>query len=285
MTNPHASVTIRRARDADRAAVGAVEAQSTPGLRYVDQVFDLFMDSTQGEFLVAEVEEKVVACGKFTLLPDGSAWLETLRVMPDYQGMGIGKRFYEEFFAIARRTQVPTMRMYTGTKNVVSKGLAERFGFRLAERFGEVRLPLAEIVPQSEERTFARITDPRRATELILPHSYLWHDFLVMNRTFYKITAALCTMLATAGQVYGTPDNESVIVLGARFMPEEVVHIGLFGGDGAACLRFAMQQTHKQALGRLNCIYPLDALQVQEQLVAAGFQVLDATLIVMETDL
>ncbi|MCB0124304.1 MAG: GNAT family N-acetyltransferase [Caldilineaceae bacterium] len=280
-SNP--TITVRPATYADRAAIVAAEALSTPGLRYVDQVFDLFMDRTQGEFLVAELAGDVVACGKFTITPDGSAWLETLRVIPACQGLGIGKRFYEAFFALAHRDGISTMRMYTGTKNVVSKGLAERFGFRLAEAFTEARLPVAQATPTSEAIPFQPVTDPHRAYQLIGQHRDNWHDFLVMNRTFYKITPALCTWLTVAGQVYEEPASESIMVIGARFMPEEALHIGFFGGDVTKCLRFALQQGCAAGVPRLNCIFPAASFAVYDALLQADFHPLDATLIVMET--
>ncbi|MCJ7622744.1 MAG: GNAT family N-acetyltransferase, partial [Anaerolineaceae bacterium] len=104
-------IVVRRARNDDREQVFEVESKSTPRLSYVPKVFDMFLSDETGEFLVAEVNECLVACGKFTVVPDGSAWLETLRVIPEYQGLGIGKRFYERFFEIARQKGVPKMRM------------------------------------------------------------------------------------------------------------------------------------------------------------------------------
>lgn len=126
-----AAITIRPAAPGDLDAVIAVEAGSTPGLRYVARVIDDFVADPTGEFTVAEIGGIVVGCAKLTRMPDGSAWLETLRVAPAFQGLGVGKRLCEGFFAFARREGISMMRMYTGVTNAASKGLAERFGFRL----------------------------------------------------------------------------------------------------------------------------------------------------------
>jgi len=292
MTTTDQTILVRPAQYSDRVAICAAEAKSTPGLRYVDQVFELFMDRTQGEFLVAEIAGEIVACGKFTIVPDGSAWLETLRVTPECQGLGIGKRFYEEFFAIARRTGVSTMRMYTGTKNAVSKGLAERFGFQLAETFAEARLPCSAALEENRAHTFEAVTDADWATEHLLAQSELWHNFLVMNRTFYQITPALCTMLIASGQLYYDAAAESIAVLGARFMPQEALHIGLFGtlfggvsggANALATLRFAQQLGCAVGAERINCIFPSSSAEIKQSLLAAGFQMAQAELIVMET--
>jgi len=282
MTPP---IIVRNARPTDRAAILAVEAKATPGLRYVPAVFDLFMADARGGFLVAEIAGEVVACGKFTVLPDGSAWLETLRVIPERQGLGIGKRFYEHFFTLAAREGVTTMRMYTGTKNLVSKGLAEHFGFRCAERFSAAWHPGETVDPAPNHPAFQAVTDPTEATTLLLAHADAWQQYLVMNRTFYRLTPPLCAALAAAGQVYATPARERVIALGARFMPAEALHIGLFGDNAEGALDFAKALAAARGVPRLTALFSTAANAPQQQLMAAGFQLEPAEFIVMEVTL
>ncbi len=74
-------IVLRKAEQEDRERVIWVESKSTPNLSYVGAIWDLFTSDEVGEFSVAEADGKLVACGKFTVVPDGSAWLETLRVM------------------------------------------------------------------------------------------------------------------------------------------------------------------------------------------------------------
>ena len=281
-------IVLRKATEEDRESVIAVETKATPSLSYVPRVFDMFNSDEEGEFLVAEADGEVVACGKFTVVPDGSAWLETLRVIPAYQGLGIGKRFYERFFEIARDKGVKTMRMYTGLRNVVSKGLAERFGFRIAAarrgawlhcRSGESEnlLPVAE--------SFQLVASAERAVDLLMPQCTRWEDFLVMNRTFYALTPALCADLAEKGQVYEDPETGSVITLGARFMPETALHIGVFAGDPGACLGFALSQGIAQESERLNCLFPVSDGELQDTFIHYGFQFETSDFIVMEVHL
>ena len=277
------TIVIRPATPADRPAVIVVEAKSTPGLQYLPQVFDQFVAEPHGEFMVATIDEEVVACGKFTPLSDGSAWLETLRVIPERQGLGIGKRFYRRFFELAAAQGITTMRMYTGTQNVVSKGLAEHFGFQPAATFRGLWLPCAQATLPPTIPTFQPISDPDEATALLMPHREAWHGFLVMNRTFYTLTPALCAELARQGQVYADPNRRSVLTLGARFMPEQALHIGLFAGDEAACLAFALQQGLARATGRLSCLLVAAATPIQETLLAYGFQLETSEFIVMES--
>ncbi|HQV29319.1 MAG TPA: GNAT family N-acetyltransferase [Thermoflexales bacterium] len=274
------AITVRRARRDDLAAINIVEAGSTPGLRYVARVFDDFVSDEVGEFSVAEIDGQVVACGKFTVMPDHSAWLETLRVLPAYQGRGAGKRLYERFFEVARREGVTTMRMYTGVTNLVSKGLAERFGFRLAGTFRGAWLPLEAAVGPA--LAFVPVTDPARATALLMPHAPRWTGFVVMNRTFYALTPILCADFARAGRVFEERASGSVVVLGARFMPEQALHIGMYAGDTRACLDFAAHLGVTRGASRVSCLFPPAAADIQAELTERGYRLESADFIVME---
>ncbi|MEM7033726.1 MAG: GNAT family N-acetyltransferase, partial [Chloroflexota bacterium] len=275
-------ILLRRATVNDRQAVIEVEAKSTPRLRYLAKVFDMFVSDQIGEFSVVEMNGDVVACGKFTIMPDESAWLETIRVIPEAQGLGIGKRLYQHFFDQALLKGVTTMRMYTGVKNVVSKGLAERFGFQLTATYRGAWLACHTTDAQTSLRPFRQITNSTEATQLLMPYHDKWTHFLVMNRTFYAITPALCADLAGKGWVYEEPTSGSVMTIGARFMPEQALHIGVFGGDVAACLAFALQKGLECGAERLSCLFPPTDAQIQQTLQHHGFQFEASDFIVME---
>lgn len=273
-----AVITIRKATSADRTQVLQVEKLSTPGLQYLPHVYELFLSDERGEFSVAEIEGEVVACAKFTVLPDESAWLETIRVVPARQGLGIGKRFYENYFAIAQREGVCTMRMYTGVRNAVSKGLAERFGFQLEETFTEMSFDVSEM-ESGEVGDFRPISDPAEAIGRIMPHAASWGGYLVMNRTFYTLSPALCTTLAQRGFVYASGDN--TVVLGARFMPQTALHLGFFAGDPTACLNFATHQAVQRGVTKIFCLFPSRVGGLQGVLEGGGFRPKPSELIVM----
>ena len=53
-----------------------------------------YYTTTRGEFTVVCVDGKPVGIGKLTVLYDNSAWLELLRVHPQYQRQGAGTALY-----------------------------------------------------------------------------------------------------------------------------------------------------------------------------------------------
>jgi N-acetylglutamate synthase-like GNAT family acetyltransferase len=277
-------ISLRKARYEDREKVIQVEAKATPNLNYVGDVWNLFTTDEIGDFLVAEADGEVVACGKFTILPDRSAWLETLRVIPDYQGLGIGKRFYKKFYELAKIRGVSTMRMYTGVKNVVSKGLAERFGFHLAARYRGASLNMVDgnVSPDGH---FKLVKKPEEAYKLLHPFKKKWTGFLVMNRTFYTITNTLAKFLIKKEMLYYDAKSCSTITVGARFLPERALHIGVFSGDIEKCLDFAIKSANEVSAARLNCDFPYLDKSIEKGLVQNGFSLSDSDFIVMETNL
>ena len=176
---------LRRAVPGDREKAIEVESKSTPNLSYVLDVFEMFISDEEGEFSVAEMDGEVVGCGKYTVLPDGSVWLETLRVIPERQGMGVGKKFYERWLERARLQERRTMRMYTGVMNVVSKGLAERYGLSLAETFRGASLPCDADSGKGTAGGFKLVKDPDRAASLLMPLSCEWRGFQCCKRTIH----------------------------------------------------------------------------------------------------
>ncbi len=264
------NIVLRRAEPKDKEKVIWVESKSTPNLRYLPKVFEMFASDMIGEFSVEEIDGELVACGKYTVLPDGTVWLEALRVIPERQGLGLGKHLYEHWLELARTQGVKEMKMYTGVTNVVSSGLAERYGFRLRGTFkGNTRLftPAMGTVGG-----FTSVHDPKEATELLMPLEDDWFGWLVMNRTFYRFSPALCEHMTKHGMVYKDERTGSVVTLGARFMPEQALNIGVWGGDPDACIRFALWKAADRGIPLLSCFHEANATMIGEALARNGFK-------------
>ena len=272
------NVVLRKARDGDRGDVIWVESLSTPSLSYVHHVWDMFLNDEDGDWSVEELNGKVMGCGKYSILPDGSAWLETLRVVPEAQGLGLGKRLYEHWVKLSEEKGVKTMRMYTGVNNVVSAGLARRYGLTLAETFHGTKM--TEFTNERKS-SFRNVTDVEETTELLLPLGEKWGNWMVMNRTYYRWSPALCEWLTENRMVY-IDDDDNVVVMGARFMAGIQLHIGLFEGDAKTCLDFAKAEAARRGVKSLHCLYPDYCVEVESALTGNGFDMESSPFIVME---
>ncbi len=272
-------ITIRKVTAQDKQALLIVEEKSTPKLQYLPQVFEMFVNDSRGEFMLAELDGEIVACAKFTVLANSSAWLETLRVIPEAQGQGIGKKLYQRFSEVAMSEGITTMRMYTGLHNAVSKGLAEYSGFRLEESFlGFTKDVTSAKVASSN--SFERVN--KATLPQLQPHLQNWHNFAVMNRTFYKLNSEQLTHFVEQNQVFEDKATTSLIICGARFMPEQALHIAFFSGDATACLDFATNKAIEIGTKQLSCFIPNGAEKTKEILQGYGFAESPTPFIVMK---
>lgn len=275
-------IVLRPATADDRRQVTYVESQATPKLSYLSHVFEDFLSDSEGEFGVAEMEGRVVGCGKFTVLPDGSAWLESIRVLPSYQGMGIGKSFYRRFFELAEQKDIDTIRMYTGITNAKSRGLAEQFGFRQVGTYRGYRLPLEDVWIPAVDPKLVKVTDEEVAHDILAPLGERWNGFLVMNRTFYAATKTLYADWAGKGRIHLHEDTGTAVVAGARFMPQSALHIAAAGGNPYIWLLFALQKARDLGAARLECMFPPEDEELEGFLARRGFRRDDSDCIVME---
>jgi ribosomal protein S18 acetylase RimI-like enzyme len=276
MSKPN--MVLRKARDEDLDDATWVESLSTPSLSYVPHVWNMFLNDEDGEWTMEELNGKIMGIGKYSILPDGTAWLETLRVVPEAQGLGLGKRLYELWLKLSEEKCVKAMRMYTGVKNVVSAGLARRYGLSLAQTFHGVKMP-AE--PFEVESSFKPVKDLKEATELIMPLGEKWGGWMVMNRTYYQWSPELCEWLTTNGMVYRDKDG-NVVVMGGRFMTEFQLHVGLFEGDSKVCLDYAKSEASKRGVKSIHCLYPDHLEELEKKLMSYGFAMESSPFIVME---
>lgn len=72
------------------------------GHDYLPKVFHKWVDEKEGCFLGLVKDNKVVAVGKYTILPDRQGWLEGLRVHIDYRSQQLAHAISDMLFNLAR---------------------------------------------------------------------------------------------------------------------------------------------------------------------------------------
>lgn len=243
---------------------------------YLADVYEYFK-TTKGELTAAFIDDKMVGIGKFTVLWDGSAWLETLRVDPSWQRKGVGMEIYKRYFEQLKEFDCPSVAMYTGAKNVSSAELARRYALEKAASFREYTLPSSS----GDIGNFKQASEDK-AVELMKPYFEKYNSYVVMNRTYYKLNANTCKGLASEGRVYYEQNSNSLLVAGARFQSTKGLHIAMLEGDRKACLSCANALAEKQGASRLVCNFALPNIEVEEFLKASEFTAFPEDFITME---
>ena len=90
----------------------AIEQAAVRSNHYLADVLDYYT-TTRGEFTVVCAEGKPIGIGKLTVLYDNSAWLELLRVHPQYQRQGAGTAILSSCrsWAVGRLPCTPASKM------------------------------------------------------------------------------------------------------------------------------------------------------------------------------
>ena len=275
------TITVRKAVQSDKAGVIYAEGQSTPNLRYLERLWDDFTSDDDAPLYVAELDGRIVGVGKFSILYDGSAWLEALRVDKDYQGMGAGKQIYQAYMNQAKLLGVPAVRMYTGLTNAASAGLAHIHGFYLG---GSYRGSDLAVTPEMTGNLYDfRELNEDESVAFFDQIKERWAGYMVLNRTFYRINDALARGLVRDHMVYYSEQFDSYVVAGARFMPERGLNIGVYLGDCEKCIDFAVAKAHDWGVNKISIMFPPYLAEVQKELEDHGFVTQKRHCIVMET--
>jgi GNAT superfamily N-acetyltransferase len=132
-------IEFRRLTHEDYDDILDISKNIWDGTDYLPKVFHKWVDD-KGYFLgaVDSNKNKVVAVDKLSILPDGTGWLEGLRVHIDYRGQKIGRDIAEEAIKIAKellkKGVVNKLAFATHISNVESKTMMEKRGFVIKEQ-------------------------------------------------------------------------------------------------------------------------------------------------------
>lgn len=130
--------TLRPMTPADKPAVLGIASRTWEGSDYLPFVFDDWIADTDGEFVAAMLEGRVVGCGKLSFLTPYDAWLEGLRKDPEVTQGGLAELINRYYLRrLAGRPGLRSVRFSTSAFNTRSIAVSERLGFRRRHTFTE----------------------------------------------------------------------------------------------------------------------------------------------------
>lgn len=84
----------------------------------------------RGEFLVGEIESRIVAMGAFRPIDPVSAEIKRMRVHPDYQRQGLGQQLLDELERRAAELGYEVLVLDTLPSQTAARGLYEANGYQ-----------------------------------------------------------------------------------------------------------------------------------------------------------
>ncbi len=258
--------TVKLASYEDLPAADRVERETMGDHVYLSDAWHYFC-SLKGGLVCVYDGDKMIGIGRFTVLPDGTGWLETLRVIPPYQHKGAGKAIYKKWLEMAKEYGCPSMAMFTGVNNLASSGLAEIYGLRTVARHRGYHL---KDLSGGDAHGFHHVYW-QRATELILPRKEEYNNYMTFNRTFHRVNEANVKAFAIEGKVFEEEESGSFIVCGGRFQQNAAMHIAMMGGDLDRCIDFAVNLAKAEGIKQVSCTFALENRELEKTLAARGF--------------
>lgn len=256
-------------RELDEAV--RVEEAAMKGNTYLRDVAEEFFSDQEGAMLGGYVDGVLAGIAKYTILPDHTAWLETLRVHPDYQRRGVGRKFYEEFVRLSKEKNVPSMAMYTGLKNIPSYSLARLFDLDTAGRYREFQLDLKEFKKEIKEAGHFVPVNEGKACEILHKIEEKYEHFLIFNRTFMHANDEVFSAMAREGKVLCDAKSKSVLVFGNRFLGKRSVQIAMMAGEYETCMNYAVEEGRKRGVPQVVAMAPLADEALGQVLTKYGF--------------
>lgn len=271
-------ITTRAFQIEDLPACLQVEAEAVPSNHYFKDVLDYFT-TTKGELTLGLADGQIAGFGKLTVLFDGSAWLELLRVAPQFQRKGVGAHIYKRYMAQIQDLNCPGAAMYTGVRNVASAALAEKNGFRRGQEFRGMSLDVS-AAPAPAAAEMSLVQDKERACRLLNPLTEQCGGRLSINHTFYRMNESTYGGFVSNGWVFENPD--STLVMGARFQPAKALYIAALAGDKQQALNFAVAQAKSRGVPKITAHFPPADSAMEEFYRQNGFTLDPSDDVVME---
>jgi GNAT superfamily N-acetyltransferase len=119
---------IRMARACDKDAVLAFCEHTFYWGDYLPLVWDEWLSEEKGQLLVATLDDVPVGVARVVLLTPTEAWLEGLRVHPQYRRHGLAAQFLKHCLDVARQRGAQVARLATTSTNAAVHKTTERAG-------------------------------------------------------------------------------------------------------------------------------------------------------------
>ncbi len=131
------SIRVRAARAEDKDAILAFCRQTFNWGDYISEVWDDWLHDTRGRMFVGLADRNPVGMMHVALLDDEAAWMEGMRVHPDFRRRGVASCMDATGRKYARECGFQLARLATGRDNIVAQNTLCSLGYTRVGRYAE----------------------------------------------------------------------------------------------------------------------------------------------------
>jgi N-acetylglutamate synthase-like GNAT family acetyltransferase len=270
--------TIRPARAEDKATVLTFCERTYEWGDYVPLVWDDWLEDKQGQLLVATRDDKPVAVAKVTLSTPTQAWLQGLRVHPQYRQKGLAHQMLRYCLDVARRSGATVARLATSSRNEAVQKTTVRTGMR---RIAAVWILAANAIsPTATVATLRPLTPAQwqQVSARILGSATLTAlGGLYGVWDWQELTPAELRTCLERGQVLGLFDTGSLVataLITEVNEQEKYLAVGYAEGDDSHVQRLAHAlrgHAHSIGLERLGVCVP-SGCRLERAFLNSGYE-------------
>jgi GNAT superfamily N-acetyltransferase len=283
VTKPRVRVSIRSAVPEDKGPILEISRHIWSGHDYIPKVWDDWLKDKNGRVLIATVQGRPVGIAHMFFQTKHDAWLEGVRVHPDYRGLGIAGKLNRKLVDYAASKGATVARLSTDLDNKASRRHLTRTGFKLLQSYPRH----TSKRPLTKQST--GLSKVRRYNDTLWKHvktSEAYRDYKGLYAegwTWYPLTAQRLRDLVKKGSVLQTKKSSANDQSISIMIPDgEGFSIGYLSGKQdeletfARYLRYLLSR--KKTGSRVRILVPTSA-SVERILRKSGYTKTGTTLV------
>ena len=207
-------IIIRDAKPEDKPFVLEFTEKTWEWGDYIKYVWDKWIRDPNGRLLIAECNGKPVGIMHIQFLPDESAWLEGLRVHPEYRRRGIAWRLNQYAFRYIKSRGVNRVRVAIVEWNTPSLNLARKLGFYILDKWLSFWLRFKDI-PECGEAKCKEEVDPEKIWDKISKSAVFLRSngYIPVAWRWFRVSKKILAELLKNGAIKCITCNEDLIVI------------------------------------------------------------------------
>jgi len=196
-------VEIRRAKASDKEPLMRFIRHIWGGHDYIPWVWDEWIADKSSALFVVEVDGVPVGMNRMRYMPDGSGWLEGVRIHPGYRGKGLASMLGRASMEVGSKKGVKIYRLTSHSRNWRAHRQVRKLGLREVSRLSVYEAPkgmrfgavsgVRTVKPEEAKDAFDAMRNTR---EFQLGGGLYWDTF-----TASKLSAEIVAREAEAGDV------------------------------------------------------------------------------------
>lgn len=118
---------------------------------YIGYIWDKWVNDKNGQFMAIDDNGKAVAICHMDVIEGNVAWLEGMRVHPDYRNKGLASMLTSYCIKVAKQRGLLYAMLVTSSKNAPARRVAEKLGFSVMARYTNFKDEKKISVEESSE--------------------------------------------------------------------------------------------------------------------------------------